>query len=247
MIHSIRSFSLVASSCASLVSLVSFAALTGCSAAPNDGESSSLEPVARSAAADTVWTAVYVGEAHAGSVNRSSNVQAKTALSLASDGSTLYVALYFCGKGSTLSDSTKWLVGSAPIPASGNLADLGGVDVASADKSWSAYVNMTGPGTVTRADGVTLNWVASYVGDGTAAGLFRYVYPAGSVDSAGNSLAGAIAGIIEWNGGSQGALLFSDATVEVIDPLNPAGFTFPTAPASTPIPVAPANPMALVQ
>jgi hypothetical protein len=224
-----------------------------CSApSPSDGQESPAEHVARSSAADSVWTAAFVGDAHAGSLRDNSNIVAKAGLVLESDGTTLYVALNFCGSGRTLATDTKWFKGSAPLPASGNLADLGGLNLTNADGS-SAYVNMTGPGTVT-LNGVTLNWIASYVGDGTSAGLYRYVY-GGGVDADGNPLAGAVIGLIVWNRGSQGSVLFPDAHVDQIIPLSSAPLpelpdggggatvTFATAPA--PINVAPVDPISL--
>jgi hypothetical protein len=228
----------------------------GCSApAPEGVRQSGTEAVARSSAADTAWTAVYVGDAHAGSVNKRSNIQAKAALALASDGTNLYLALYFCGNSSTLSADTKWLKGSVPLPASGNIADLGAVDLATPD-GFSAHVSMTGPGTFTRNDGVTFDWVASYVGDGTSAGLYRYVYESG-VDTEGSPLAGAIVGLIQWDGGSQGAVQFTDEHVEQVIPLlsipfsgdgglvplSVPGATFPTAPA--PLSISRVDPSAL--
>jgi hypothetical protein len=209
-----------------------------------------VETIAQSAAAETaVWTAAYVGDAHAGSVRRTSNIQAKAGLVLANDGNNLSLALYFCGKGETLANTTKWLMGRTPLPASGNIADLGGVTL-TADDGWKAYVNMTGPGTVTRPDGVTFEWVASYVGDGSSAGLYRYVYEDGT-DVNGASLAGAVAGFIQWRGGSQGALqLEPDGTVFQVTPIGPAQGkgvlgTFPTAKA--PFTLQPADPISLTQ
>jgi hypothetical protein len=231
--------------------------LVGCSAAePSDTQGlrasrashGSDEDVARSSAADTaVWTAAYVGDAHAGNVRRQSNIQAKAALVMANDGASLSLALYFCGKGPTLEADTHWLVGRTPLPASGNLADLGGVTLTTAD-GWKAYVNMSGPGTVTRPDGVTFEWVASYVGDGKTNGLYRYVYTDGT-DTDGAPLAGSVAGFIQWSNGSQGALQRAGGEVVYqVTPISPKAEaellgTFPTAQA--PFLLQPVDPIAL--
>jgi hypothetical protein len=229
----------------------------GCSASPETGVSPSEargETIAQSAAADTtaLWTAAYVGDAHAGSVYRHSNIQAKVALVLASDGTYLHLVLNVCGAGSTLVPDTKWFRGYVALPASGNIGDLGGVTLTNADGS-SAYVNMSGPGTVS-LNGSTLNWIASYVGDGSNYGLYRYVYDNG-VATDGTPLAGAVIGVIQWNGGSQGAVQFASGPVRQVDPLaktqlpdagdssTSLNVTFTTAPA--PVAIRPVDPIAL--
>jgi hypothetical protein len=224
------------------------ASASGCSSpADLSSEASNPEIIGRTSAADTaVWTSAYVGDAHAGSVWRSRNITAKAALVMASDGTNLSLVLYFCGEGDTLSADTKWLKGRVPLPRSGNISDLGGVTLTTPD-GWSAYVNMSGPGTVTRDDGVTFQWVASYVGDGTSAGLYRYVYSDG-VDTSGSSLAGAIVGLIQWNGGSQGAVIYAGAHVMQVMPYDPADpsapvVTFAGAPA--PVTLAAVDPIGL--
>jgi hypothetical protein len=224
----------------------------GCSASP-EASPSRAETIAHSAAAETaaLWTAAYVGDAHAGSVYRRSNIQAKVALVLASDGTYLHVVLHVCGAGGTLVSDTKWFHGYVAIPASGNIGDLGGVTLTHPDGS-SAYVNMSGPGTIT-LNGSTLNWIASYVGDGSNYGLYRYVYDNGFATD-GTPLAGAIIGVIQWNGGSQGAVLFANGPVRQVDPLSKTlvpdagdpsslSVTFSTAPA--PITIEPVDPIAL--
>jgi hypothetical protein len=229
------------------------APISGCSASdPDVARQSGAEATAQSSAADTAhWTAAYVGDAHEGSIHKQSNIRAKAALVMATDDKNLYLAVYFCGKGATLANDTKWLVGQAALPPSGNIADLGGVHLKTAD-GWSAYVNMSGPGTVTRDDGTTFEWIASYVGDGSTSGLYRYVFTDGT-DSNGASLAGAVVGFIQWNGGSQGAVeIDHDARVLQVTPVNPAEVpgasggtwgTFVSAPA--PVRLQPVDPIAL--
>ena len=224
------------------------AALSGCSGAdPSSAAAAQTEALGHTSSAQTaVWTQAYVGDLHAGNVNRKSNIQAKAALVLASDGTNLSIALYFCGKGNTLSTDTKWFIGRVPLPASGNIADLGGVTLTTKD-GWSAYVNMSGPGKVTRNDGVTFEWVASYVGDGSSYGLYRDVL-AGGADATGADLTGSVLGYITWDSGSQGALQRSDDRVFQVTPVGPGAMdaqwvTFPNA--TAPVLVAPVDPIAL--
>jgi hypothetical protein len=231
------------SSLAALLAAGVLTAASGCSAPPTS--QSSGEAVGHAAAAQTaVWTHAYVGDAHAGSINRRSNIKAKAALVMASDGTTLSLALYFCGNSATVATDTHWLSGKVPMPASGNLADLGGVTLRTKD-GWSAYVNMTGPGTVTTDDNVTFEWVASYVGDNTGYGLYRYVYPSGT-DTNGADLTGAVIGFIDWDSGTQGAVQRTMGTVSTafqVTPIGPAKVIFDTAPA--PVLLQPVDPIAL--
>ncbi|HEY2515001.1 MAG TPA: hypothetical protein VGI39_29250 [Polyangiaceae bacterium] len=231
----------------SALAAAAVAVLSACSGA--DPSSSATEGAAlghSSSAQTAVWTQAYIGDAHAGSVNKKSNIQAKAALVLASDGANLSLALYFCGKGNTLSSDTQWLTGRVPLPPSGNIADLNGVNLTS-KAGWKAYVSMSGPGTVTRDDGVTFEWVASYVGDGSTYGLYRDVLPGGA-DATGADLTGSVLGYIAWNGGSQGALQRKDDTVFQVTPVGPGAVdeqmvTFPNA--TAPLLVAPVDPIAL--